>query len=74
MINDAVAKEAKELRRKGLKAGENFIVRRGKLYIYDIPRSKMQKANELRWEGVPIEEISAIIKEDAGNIQRWFDR
>ena len=66
--------EIRELRRRGLKQGEHFSVDRGKIYHYDIPCSKMDKASSLRWEGVPIEEIAEIINEKVEDIKRWFDR
>jgi len=74
MSEEATKEKVRELRRRGLRQGEHFIVRRGKLYMFDIPKSKMEKANKLRWEGLPIEEVAKEIDVDVEALKRWYDR
>lgn len=72
VIKENVKEKVRELRREGKRQGEHFIVRRGILFMYDIPKSKMQKASELHWEGVPVEEVARIIEVDEESLKRWY--
>lgn len=74
VIKEEVKEKVRKLKREGKRQGEHFIVRRGILYMYDIPKSKMQKANELSWEGVPVEEVARILEVDVEALKRWYER
>lgn len=73
VIKENVKEKVRELKREGKRQGDHFIVRRGILYIFTIPQSKMQRASELRWEGVPAEEVAKIVEEDVDAIKRWYE-
>ena len=72
--NEELRKRIRELRHKGLRQGDHFKIHQGKLYIYDIPCSKMEKASKLAMEGMSKEDIAKEINENIEDVKQWFER